>query len=55
MDAQLDANIRYHERIVQQAKVRELPSIQTLEELTIKYLKELKAIKEKEGVKGNEN
>jgi len=38
----LDGIIRYHERIIMQSKVRELPSIQTLEEFTVQCLKELK-------------
>jgi len=49
-NAQLEAVIRYQKSLLQSARILDAIGSITLQELTIKYLEELRSIKEK-GVK----
>jgi len=47
-DKQIQSLIRYHEGIAANAKLYDRPTEGVLEEMTVKYLKELDQLKEKE-------
>lgn len=46
---QIDGVIRYHKELLHNARLLNATSQEALQERTIKYLEELKSIKEKEG------